>query len=111
MPILQSDSLELVVGTEEERSKYSKLLFELVFCFSRLLEHLDQNITEGSFYFSFSGRRLTITSSLMQRRNMELLAVIALNMGSDRVRDQDFGRMWEYIRKVRLRVRVSTIKI
>lgn len=105
----QSDSLKLDVGTEEERSKYSKLLLELVFCFSRLLEHLDQNITEGSFSFSFSGWRPT--SSLIQRRNMELLAVIALNMGSDRVRDQDFGRAWDYIRKVRLGVRVSTITI
>lgn len=98
---MQSGFPKLVVTTEEERSKYTKLLVELVFSFSFLLERLDQAITWEGLVFSCSGLRLS--SSSMQRRNMELLAVIALNMGSDTIRDPDFGKMWDRIKQVRVR--------
>lgn len=105
MPIIQSHSPKLVVGTEENRSKYTKLLMELVFSFIRLLERIDHDINAGSFVFLCSGRRLT--SSIMQRRNMELLAVIAFNIGSDSVRHPDFEKMWDHIKKVCVRPGVT----
>lgn len=98
---MQSGLPKLVVSTEEERSKYTRLLSELVFSFTFLLERLDQSITRGGFVFRCSGSRLS--SSSMQRRNMELLAVIALNMGSDTICDPDFGKMWDRIKQVRVR--------
>lgn len=44
---------------------------------------------------------------MMQRRNMELLAVIAFNMGSDSVRHPDFEKMWDHIKMVCVRPGVT----
>lgn len=98
---MQSRLPKLLIGTGEERSKFTNLLFKLVISFSRLLVRLDQLIDVRGSVFLCSGRRLK--SSMMQRRNMELLAVIALNMGRDKSRDPGFDRMWDNIRKVRVR--------
>lgn len=40
---------------------------------------------------------------ILQRRNVELLAVIALNMGSERTLDGDFGNIWDGIKAVRMK--------
>lgn len=96
VPIIQLSSPKLAVSSQAERSRYTKHLLELFNHFSGLLSYLDKS-ADGNPEFSCNGRRLP-SSMILQRRNVELLAVIALNMGSERTLDGDFGNIWDGIK-------------
>ncbi|MCJ1266903.1 hypothetical protein MMC22_006788 [Lobaria immixta] len=98
VPIIQLSSPKLAVSSQAERSRYTKHLLELVNHFSELLNYLDKS-ADKNFEFSCNGRRLP-SSTILQRRNVELLAVIALNMGSERTLDENFAKIWDAIKAV-----------
>ena len=104
VPILQNPSPKLALGSEVDRSKYTEHLSNLVKVFCRCLEFVDESSMGDN------GRPLPL-SMLIQRRNMELLAVIALNMACQKTLDRDFEQVWKRIQDVRCKLTKDNIDI
>lgn len=104
VPILQNHPPKRVVGSEVDRSKYTEHLSNLVNVFCQCLESVDESSMVDN------GRPLSI-SMLIQRRNMELLAVIALNMACQKRLDRDFEQVWKRVQDVRCKLTKHNIVI
>ena len=94
-PIKRSPSA-LDADPKKERPNYTDIIQQLVHSFCYLLEHLDQQLSQAAHRISFTAGSRVLPPSMVQRRNMEFLAVIVLNMGSEN------KAMWDRTQKVRV---------
>jgi hypothetical protein len=74
---------------------------EFVFSFCDLLEHLLRSLQAG-FSFQFGTRSLH--RNIIMPRNLELLAVVVLNLGIDRVPASGYREILERVQKVNIHI-------
>ena len=70
---------------------------DMGFCFCNLLRKLDIALSEG-FLLPFGARFLP--AILVQRRNVDYVAITMLNLGSDRNLPYRWGELWNRVQPV-----------
>ncbi len=72
-----------------DRHVYQECLVYLVNCFCHLLSRVDDALQDSQGGFSFSSTGHTYDRILLQRRNLELLAIILINLSGN---ERGFGQ-------------------
>lgn len=88
-------------SSEIEKQSCTKSLRDVVFHFCGLLEWIDEALVNG---FSFFCGKQRLPPKVVQRRNVELLAVIALNLGIEEEPALAFEEIWNRVQRVCLKM-------
>jgi hypothetical protein len=90
--------------SELSRYVFQQRLVQLVIGFCRLLFRLDEAFTSDPG-FSFCLGSMNYPRWILQRRNVELVAIAIINLGSTNAPVRGFAHAWETAKKVRCQLR------